>query len=159
MTADALGTNTLTVKTTSGKCKAVLPSIPQYYMVSNMGNRDANHKTPAVDSGTYEVASVTNSVSYSVTAVYPVFTNISSKTLTTAVNTEMTLSNSTTFLVDFPSEMGITPYASFAYPANRTLTVDIKQIDGSYKPYAGTSTDVAEATTRSINGKDVQYNV
>lgn len=160
VTADAIGTNTLTVKTTTGKCSAALPEVPAYYIVSNMGNRDNDHKSESIASGTFEVASVSNSVSYSVTAVYPVFNNISGDSLQAAVDKKMTLANTSVFEVAYPTEVGVAHYASFAYPANRTLTVKIlNTLSGNFEDYAGTATDVAETDKRSINGKDVQYNV
>ena len=160
VTADAVGTNTLTVKTTTGKCSASLPSVPAYYIVSNMGNRDEEHKSEAIDAGSFEVASVTNSVSFSVTAVYPVFNNVNADSLQAAVDKKMSLANTSVFEVAYPTEVGVAHYASFAYPANRTLTVKIlNTLSGNFEDYAGTATDVAETNKRSINGKDVQYNV
>lgn len=159
VTCDKVGSNTMTVNISSETCSAKIPSIPSYYIVSNMGNLSEEHKSAAIAEVSYSIASVSNAVSFAVTAVYPVFNNISGDSLTSAVETKLPLANTQSFTVEYPSEMGIAPYASFAYPANRTLTVEIKQIDGSFKAYAGTSTDVDEANKRSINGKDVQYKV
>ena len=155
--ASSVGTNTVTVKTTAYSPSAELANIPELYTVSNLGNLDANHKTTAVAAATMAPATVTNSVSYSVTAVYPVFTNISGGALVANVDTEVTLANNTTFTIDYPAENA--NGVKFAYPSGRTLTVQMKDLSGNFSAYVGTSSDTNEATKRSINGIEVQYKV
>ena len=96
-------------------------------------------------------------MSYKVKAVYPVFTNISGSTLVADATTEVALADNTAFEISYPAEgaHGV----KFAYPSNRTLSVQMKSVDGKFYDYKGTSSDTTEATKRSINGIEVQYKV
>lgn len=73
------GTNTYKVSEDAPKHVGTHDGIPSVYVVSNLGGRDENHKSPAIDAVTSDEPleqSVTSTAStFTVTGLYPIFTN------------------------------------------------------------------------------------
>lgn len=71
------GTNTYTVTEDAPKHSGTHPGVASYYVVSNLGGRKEEEKSPAIDSTETAVEKdpSNQSASFSVTGLYPIFTN------------------------------------------------------------------------------------
>lgn len=155
----ALGTNTLSVVETGVGHTGSVDGINSVYIISNIGSTSEDHKTePIAGQVNIAVTPTSKTGSFKVTGVYPVYNNISGTALKASVDNKMSIVNASSFEISFPAE-GANRVA-FAYPANRTVTVEVyNTMAKAYEAYSGSYTDVAETVKRSINGVEVQYNV
>lgn len=73
------GTNTYKVSEDAPKHVGTHDGIPSVYVVSNLGGRDESHKSPAIDAVTsdepLEKSVASSSSTFTVTGLYPIFTN------------------------------------------------------------------------------------
>ena len=169
------GNNSYTVSESAPKYQYSYKEITSKYIVSNLGNRDENKKSPAIsallatDSNRPTTAST-----FTVTGVYPIFTNgVSASTDGEVANnssklnapvtgngTKLALMKSgSTFAVSFASQT-LEPYRLFL-PGNWKIT-SAQALDGFTNKY---SIDCKAkfvtngTTTRNIQGNDVTYSI
>lgn len=154
-----LGSNKLTVTESGVGYTGSVDGINSVYIVSNIGSTSEDKKTVAIDAQSNVVRTPSNNSSeYTLTGVYPVYNNINGTSLKASVDNKMTLADNTIFEIEFPAENA--NRVAFAYPANRTVTVQVyNTMAHAYENYSGSYSDVAEADKRNINGIETQYNV
>ena len=142
----SIGTNTCSV-TSSGEAVYVgnIEEIPEYYVVSNIGNTNESNKTTKL-SGRVDVevkSSGTSTSSESITCVYPVYHNVSASTLKDDTITQMDLSTSTQFKIsDIPSERDSGKKFIFEFPEHVSIKSMTKTpVLTKYKVYCNISND------------------
>ena len=169
------GTNKYTVTEDAPDYVGSHTGISQYYVVSNLGGRKEDEKSVAISAETDVTKSAANSAStFTVTGVYPVYTNGVSASTTdstaaamadlgapvTGDGTKLALMKaSTSFAVSFAAQ-GLEPYRLFL-PGNWKIT-SASAIDGFTSKYAiDCKADFVEngTTTRTIQGKEVTYSI
>ena len=155
----ALGSNEISFSASSPSGEYTHPEYPEYYVVSNLGNTDANEKLekePAVSNGTVDAKISTASIS--VTGVYPVYVNINSDTLVDEP-IKMSLTTDSVFNFDVPSESGSKIHFKFDYPATHSVeSFEIKDLSGNFVNYDADYNDGSDnLITKTICGKTVQY--
>ena len=154
----ALGTNSYTVVEMAPKYTYSYSGIDSKYIVSNLGGRNEDNKSEAVAAkSATDSNQPTASTTFTVTGVYPVYTNSVSSTVanTTTVEKRCTLSSGKSFEIDFGSET--LAFNAFAYPATHSLsTVEIYNEDArKYEEYIGGSETVD--ATYTVQGTAISY--
>lgn len=169
------GPNTLTVTETPAKQDRSHSGIPSYYIVSNMGNVDSGQTSESITSVNdvgVDVGSSTNT--FSVTGVYPIFTNgISISTDKEVVKTLGDLDNPVTKESDMKLALysGSTPFAvSFAAQSKEPYRLfvetgvtisDAMVFDGLANDWVLDYTDKfvkkEEIITKKVQGVDIAY--
>ena len=169
------GTNKYTVTEDAPDYVGSHTGISQYYVVSNLGGRKEAEKSVAIPAETDVTKSAANTAStFTVTGVYPVYTNGVSASTTdstaaamadlgapvTGNGTKLALMKaSTSFAVSFAAQ-GLEPYRLFL-PGNWKIT-SASAIDGFTSKYAiDCKADFVAngTTTRTIQGKEVTYSI
>ena len=169
------GTNKYTVTEDAPDYVGSHTGISQYYVVSNLGGRKEAEKSVAISAETDVTKSAANTAStFTVTGVYPVYTNGVSASTTdstaaamadlgapvTGNGTKLALMKaSTSFAVSFAAQ-GLEPYRLFL-PGNWKIT-SASAIDGFTSKYAiDCKADFVAngTTTRTIQGKEVTYSI
>lgn len=170
------GENTLKVTETPAKHDKWHSGIPSYYIVSNMGNVDSGHTSDVVASvNTTGVNVNPQSSTFSVTGVYPIFTNgIAYKTNKDEVDaendlldnpvtndgTKLNLVNSNTlFAVSF-AHQDKAPYRLLVpdgWKINEAIAFD--SLVGDYKIGCVDKFSSKGTTTKAIQGVDVSYTI
>lgn len=149
--------------------------VASYYVVSNLGGRSEEHKSPAIEAASGKEVDPTNKTAkFTVTGVYPVYTNGVTASTTDATAAAMAdlatpvtgdgtklalMKASTSFAVSFANQ-GIEPYRLFL-PGSWKVT-SAMAINPTTAKYAidCKSNFVANGTvTRTIQGKEVTYTV
>lgn len=169
------GTNTYSVTEDAPAHVGSHNGVASYYVVSNLGGRSEDHKSPAIEAeSNVEVDPTNKTASFTVTGVYPVFTNGVTASTTDATAAAMAdLANpvtgdgtklalmkaSTSFAVSFANQ-GLEPYRLFL-PGSWKVT-SAMAINPTTAKFAidCKSKFVANGTvTRTIQGVDVTYTV
>ena len=156
----ALGSNSYSVSETAPKYTYSYSGIDSKYIVSNLGNRSEDNKSEAVAAkSATDSNQPTTSSTFTVTGVYPVYTNAVSSTAanTTAIEKRCTLSSGKTFEIDFGPETSA--FNAFAYPATHSLsTTEIYNEDArKYEEYIGGSETID--ATYTVQGTAIPYKV
>jgi hypothetical protein len=153
-----LGSNDISISATSPSGVYTHPEYPEYFVVSNLGNTDKDKKlakASAVNNGT--VSSKSDSVTISVTGVYPVYVNIDSDNYVNDM-IKIPLTASDIFEFNVPSEVASGIHFTFDYPATHSVTTfEIKDLSGKFVPYSAAYDVESEIVTKVIGGKDVSY--
>lgn len=156
-----LGTNTYSVTEDAPKHEGTYTGVESKYVVSNLGGRSENHKSPAIAAKTTAIEKDPDNktASFTVTGVYPVFNNMVSTTAsnTVAVDKKMSLSTGKTFEISYGPETDA--FHAFAYPATHTLSkVEIyNTMSKAYEDYTGGSS--TGDATYAIQNVDTAYKV
>ena len=149
------GTNTVKVDITGPTANATFASMPVYYVCSNLGKTNEEHKTEPKDTTTKTSTIPSNSKTLNVTGVYPYYTN--KDNITTFA--KLGLTTNKTLDVTFVAETASNKHA-FKIPAkfNVTKITLLNTLSGKYEDYSVSRFSV---TTETINvqGTDVQYKV
>lgn len=169
LTAD-FGTNTYKVSVTGPKYTWGHAEIPSYYIVSSLGNRAETvegqiTKTNVVASRTVTTSNPTNSTSFSVTGVYPIYTNMSNGTLVDDATTREPLVSGKSITVDYiPSEYTAGKPFKLDFPKTKTVSrVDIwdpdKGVSGDWAddPMNSDTYTISGEYTKTINGVNYIY--
>lgn len=169
LTAD-FGTNTYKVSVTGPKYTWGHAKIPSYYIVSSLGNRaeeveGQTTKTNVVASRTETTSNPTNNNSFSVTGVYPIYTNMSGGTLVDDTVTRESLVSGKSITVDYiPSEYTSGKPFKLDFPKTKTVSrVDIwdpdKGVSGDWAddPMNSDTYTISGEYTKTINGVDYIY--
>jgi len=156
----AVGTNTYSVSNGGPAYEYSHPGIPSKYIVSNLGGRNNDNKSVSIAAVSTTTSNrPSSSASYSVTGVYPVYTNMVSETVsnTVDVNKRLSLSSGKVFEISFGPETDA--YHAFAYPATHSLsTVEIyNTMSKAYETYTGGSS--TEDATYTVQGNELAYKV
>ena len=154
----ALGTNSYTVSETGPKYTYSYSGIGAKYVVSNLGNRSEDEKSEAVAAkSATDSNQPTTSTTFTVTGVYPVYTNISNGVLTVDASTKMNLQTSATFTFEnVPGEVGSNPFM-FDFPSGKSVSsFQMKNPSGEWVSFsADYTTDTT--VTKTINGTSYTY--
>ena len=154
-----LGNNTISFSASSPSATYKHPEYPEYYVVSNLGNTDANKKLSKSSEVNVTLNSITDSKRISVTGVYPVYVNISSDRLVDEP-VKMELIASDTIVIDnVPSEVESKIHFKFDYPATHSVvSFEATDIQGNFVSYdASYEKESNETITKVICGKEVSY--
>ena len=153
----ALGSNTITISATSPSGAYSHPEYPEYYIVSNLGNTSDDKKLSKSSETSGSVSSITNSATISVTGVYPVYVNISSGNFVDEP-LKMSLTTSSSFEFNVPSEVASDIHFTFDYPSTHSVTsFKVKDLSGNFVDYSATYEKESEIVTKVICGNDVDY--
>lgn len=169
------GTNTYTVEEDAPTFVGTHDAISAYYIVSNLGGRSEDKKSVTIDANTgKEVNPANKSKTFTVTGVYPVYTNgITASTVDeTAANME-NLANPVSgdgtklalmeangeFAVSFANQ-SIEPYRLFL-PGNWVIktAMAINATTAKYAVDCKSKFVTNGTTTRTIQGKEVTYTI
>ena len=151
------GINNITITATSPSGSYTHPEYPKYFIISNLGNTDANKILAKADETSGTIGSVIDSTSISVTGVYPVYVNISSGEFIDET-IKMTLTSSKVFEFNVPSEVLYNKHFTFDYPATHSVvSFEIKDLTGNYVSYSATYDAESEIITKVVAGQNVQY--
>lgn len=170
-----LGTNTYSVTEDAPKHIGSHPGIESMYIVSNLGGRSEDKKSVVIDAEEgVEVDPANKTATFSITGVYPIFTNGVTASTTDATGAAMTdlatpvsgdgtklalMKESTSFAVSFANQ-GLEPYRLFLPGSWKVSTA--MAINPTTAKYAVDCKDkfvVNGTTTRTIQGKEVTYTV
>lgn len=169
------GTNTYTVEEDAPIFVGTHNAIETYYIVSNLGGRIEDKKSVTIDANTGKEVNPSNkSTSFTVTGVYPCYTNGVTASTTDATAAAMTdLSNpvsgdgtklalmksSTSFAVSFANQ-GIEPYRLFL-PGSWVIktAMAINPTTAKYAVDCKSKFVANGTTTRTIQGKEVAYTI
>lgn len=156
LTAD-LGTNTYSVKEDAPAYTGSHSGIPSYYVVSNLGNRSKSEKSPAIEAASnVEHTADSQTTTFTVTGVYPVFTNANNTSGNTAsADTKCPLTAGNVIELEFGNET--LAYNQFAFPATHTLsTVEVwNPLSQQYAKYVGGS--VTTETSYTVQKASTAY--
>jgi len=154
----SLGSNKYTVTETGPIYTYSYAGIGAKYIVSNLGERSERHKSAAVAAKSATDSNrPTASSTYSVTGVYPVYTNISGGALIADASAKQTLQTSATFtFTSVPGEVGSNPFM-FDFPSTKSISsFKIKDPSGNWTNFsAAYTTDTT--VTKTINGTSYTY--
>lgn len=145
-----------------GSNKATYTYSKTYSAPSNMPITNLNHPTQSTTkvstdgsdiSAIWDASTLTKTADVTATGVYACFSNISGSTLTdnAATKAGLTSGNELTYN-DTPSEVTNNKHFKFAFPADRTVSFKIKDLQGNFVDYSGTY-DV-NTVTNFYNGID-----
>lgn len=172
----ASGTNTYTVTEDAPKYSGTHNGVESYYVVSNLGGRAEDKKSPAIDATTTAVEKdpSNKSASFTVTGVYPIYTNgVSASTAdadgaamadlaepVTGDGTKLGLMKaSTSFAVSFANQ-GQEPYCLFLPGSWKVSTaMAINPTTAKYAVDCKAKFVSNGTVTRTIQGKEVTYTV
>lgn len=149
------GTNTVKADVTGIKHSCKFASMPVYYACSNLGKTNANNKSEAKDAVTLTSSIPTNSVSRTVTGVYPYFTNAKNNN---NIAKEALTANRYMKAIEFVAE-GPNKH-TFKIPAKYTVTsIEVlNTLSGKYEAYPISNFTVTDETIQ-VQGKNVAYKV
>lgn len=164
-----LGANT--VKFTIGVNKQIhsatvaAPSV--YYALSNLGNTDkdgaSQQKVDKTATHTYTpnpaIPASASSSTYTVTGVWPVYSNIKSGAFIADTTTRYALQKSNVFeFIDTPTEVGSANNFMFDYPATHTVSkFEMKDPSGNWVAFAGSYTAASEPFNKTVQGIERSY--
>lgn len=149
------GVNTVKAEVTGIRHSCTFAAMPVYYACSNLGKTSEDHKSSAKDSTDLTSVAPTNSVSRTVTGVYPYYTN---KDTITAFS-KLPLTTNKTLDVEFVAETASNKH-SFKLPAkfNVTSITLLNTLSGNYEVY-----DISKFTITTedidVQGSNVSYKV
>ena len=169
------GTNSYKVTETAPKYTGSHSGISSYYIVSNLKGRKEEKKSPAIAaaSGVEKTAS-SQSSTFTVTGVYPIFTNgISAgvdkdnKPTGNKIDAEITgdgtklalMTGGTTFCVSFPAHAIAASTLFLPGTWKVTSAYCTNPLTGKYETDCKSKFVADGTTTRTIQGKEVTYNV
>lgn len=169
------GENTYSVTEDAPKYTGSYDKVESKYIVSNLGGRSENHKSPSIDAANgIERDADNKTATFKVTGVYPIFCNgVSASTVdaeassmadlespVTGDGTKLALMKAgSTFAVSFANQTS-EPYRLFL-PGNWKITsaVAIDGLKGTYAVDCKSDFVTNGTTTRKIQNKDVTYTV
>lgn len=167
--AAGLGANTVKFTMSVNKqihsATVAAPSV--YYALSNLGNTDkdgvSQQKVDKTATYTYtpepaKPASVSSST-YTVTGVWPVYSNIKSGAFTADATTRYALQKSNVFeFTDTPTEVGSANNFMFDYPATHTVSkFEMKDPSGNWVAFAGSYTAASEPFNKKVQNVERSY--
>ena len=134
--------------------------------MSNLGNTDKDGVTQqTVDkTGTYTytpspaIPAAKSSSTYEVTAVRPVYSNISNGAFKADADVRFALQSSATFTVTVPTEVGSANNFMFDYPKTHTISsFKVKDLQGNWVPFSAYYNATSTTVTKTIQGVEHEY--
>lgn len=164
-----LGANTvkftLSVNKQIHSATVAAPSV--YYALSNLGNTDKDNvsqqKIDKTSTYTYTpnpaIPASASSSTYTVTGVWPVYSNIKSGAFTADATSRYTLQTSSVFeFIDTPTEVGSANNFMFDYPATHTVSkFEMKDPSGNWVAFAGSYTAASAPFNKTVQGVERSY--
>jgi hypothetical protein len=165
-----LGSNTvkftLSVNKQIHSATVAAPSV--YYALSNLGNTDKDNvsqqKVDKTSTYTYTpspaIPASASSSTYTVTGVWPVYSNIKSGAFTASADTRCALQTSKVFeFTDTPTEVGSANNFKFDYPATHSISsFEMKDPSGNWVAFsADYNTDSVANMTKTVQGVERSY--
>lgn len=164
-----LGANTvkftLSVNKQIHSATVAAPSV--YYALSNLGNTDKDNvsqqKIDKTSTYTYTpnpaIPASASSSTYTVTGVWPVYSNIKSGAFTADATSRYTLQTSSVFeFIDTPTEVGSANNFMFDYPATHTVSkFEMKDPSGNWVSFAGSYTAASAPFNKTVQGVERSY--
>lgn len=164
-----LGANTVSFTLSVNKqihsATVAAPSV--YYALSNLGNTDKDNvpqqKVDKTATYTYTpnpaIPASASSSTYTVTGVWPVYSNIKSGAFTADAASRYTLQTSSVFeFIDTPTEVGSANNFMFDYPATHTVSkFEMKDPSGNWVAFAGSYTAASEPFNKTVQGVERSY--
>lgn len=153
------GTNTYKISVSGCTWDYTFDTIPSYYIVSNLGKLDKERKTKELVGHTQTTNTPTNSTTFSVTGVYPIYHNISNGGLLDDTSVRMGLiSGNLITLENIPSQSTLKKHFMLDFPLSKELnTSDSWIYDESGTKYPLTGFDLIEIDDKTINGASYKY--
>lgn len=147
------GTNTVKAYVVGIRHSCTFALMPAYYACSNLGKTNINHKSKIKDAVTLTSSIPTNTISHTVTGVYPYFTNAKNNN---TIEKEALTANHNMKAIKFAAE-GPNKH-TFKIPAKYTVTsIEVlNTLSGKYETYPISNFTVSEETIQ-VQGKNVAY--
>lgn len=164
-----LGANTVqfTLSVNKQIHSATVAAPAVYYALSNLGNTDKDNvpqqKVDKTSTYTYTpspaIPASASSSTYTVTGVWPVYSNIKSGAFTADATSRYTLQTSSVFeFIDTPTEVGSANNFMFDYPATHTVSkFEMKDPSGNWVAFAGSYTAASEPFNKTVQGVERSY--
>lgn len=164
-----LGANTVqfTLSVNKQIHSATVAAPAVYYALSNLGNTDKdNVSQQTVDktsTHTYTpvpaIPASASSSTYTVTGVWPVYSNIKNNAFIADATTRYALQTSNVFVFEkTPTEVGSANNFMFDYPATHTVTkFEMKDPSGNWATFAGSYTAASEPFNKTVQGVERSY--
>lgn len=147
------GTNTVKADVIGIRHSCTFALMPTYYACSNLGKTNINHKSETKNAVTLTSSIPTNTISHTVTGVYPYFTNAKNNN---TIEKEALTANHNMKAIKFAAE-GPNKH-TFKIPAKYTVTsIEVlNTLSGKYEAYPISNFTVSEETIQ-VQGKNVAY--
>lgn len=164
-----LGANTVkfTLSVNKQIHSATVAAPAVYYALSNLGNTDKDNvsqqKVDKTSTHTYTpnpaIPASKSSSTYTVTGVWPVYSNIKSGAFIADATTRYTLQTSNVFeFIDTPTEVGSANNFMFDYPATHTVSkFEMKDPSGNWVAFAGSYTAASAPFNKTVQGVERSY--
>ena len=147
------GTNTVKADVTGIRHSCTFVLMPTYYACSNLGKTNINHKSETKNAVTLTSSIPTNSVTHTVTGVYPYFTNAKdNNTIAKEALTANHNMNAIKFVAEGPNKH------TFKIPAKYTVTkIEVlNTLSGKYEDYPISNFTITTENIQ-VQGKNVSY--
>lgn len=141
------------------------PSV--YYALSNLGNTDKDNTTQQTVDYTTEhtytpnpaIPAAPTAATFSVTGVWPVYSNISNGAFAADATTRLALQKATSFTFEnTPTEVGSANNFMFDYPASHEISkFEMKDPSGNWVDFSADYNKKADEITKTIHGVDRPY--
>ena len=147
------GTNTVKADVTGIRHSCIFTLMPAYYACSNLGKTNINHKSEIKNAVTLTSSIPTNTISHTVTGVYPYFTNAKNNN---TIEKEALTANHNMNAIKFAAE-GPNKH-TFKIPAKYTVTkIEVlNTLSGKYEDYPISNFTVTTENIQ-VQGKNVSY--
>lgn len=147
------GTNTVKADVIGIRHSCTFALMPTYYACSNLGKTNINHKSETKNAVTLTSSIPTNTISHTVTGVYPYFTNAKNNN---TIEKEALTANHNMKAIKFAAE-GPNKH-TFKIPAKYIVTsIEVlNTLSGKYEAYPISNFTVSEETIQ-VQGKNVAY--
>ena len=147
------GTNIVKADVIGIRHSCTFALMPTYYACSNLGKTNINHKSETKNAVTLTSSIPTNTISHTVTGVYPYFTNAKNNN---TIEKEALTANHNMKAIKFAAE-GPNKH-TFKIPAKYTVTsIEVlNTLSGKYEAYPISNFTASEETIQ-VQGKNVAY--
>lgn len=160
-----LGDNTYKVVEDAPKFVGSHDAISEVYVVSNLGGRSEDKKSVSfeasgdVEKDANDDKNSTNSRTFTVTGVYPVYSNIKSNAFTESADTRFGLQTGKTFTIEaVPTEVGSAYNFMFDFPATNSISsFKVKDLQGNWVDFSAFYEIQEETIEKTIQGTKYDY--
>lgn len=160
-----LGTNTYKVEEDAPKFVGSYDAIDEVYIVSNLGGRSEDKKSVTFEaSGNIEKdansdKNSTNSRTFSVVGVYPVYSNIKSNAFIQNADMAFALQTGKTITIEsVPTEVGSSYNFMFDFPATNSISsFKVKDLQGNWVPFTAFYEVQEQTIEKTIQGVKHNY--
>ena len=158
----SLGTNTYKVVESAPVYEGTYTGVDSKYIVSNLNGRSEAKKSQSIAAVTtpIEKSADNQSASFSVTGVYPCYSNIKSGAFLDDASVKLSLTTGKQFtFTTTPTEVDSPNNFMFDYPATHTVSsFKIKDLQGNWVDFSSYYNATSKEVTKEIQGNEVKYN-